>query len=218
MLLLDDERLHPARSILEKYWIWAGLFYPIHHIHQALHQVISFFFLLYKMFLITKDFLMKIQWKRSWQTSWAQNQLNFTWEESTSYLINGKRWFKIMANILLFEIKSLLNYSWIDYILSKWKLLMTQPNNCRSKSIRYLLNRTWHQKQFTWKTKWPFDFRQNNLKFKSKFMNYNKEIFVEQHFRSNGEDFKRDTKFIVIERTKKQTKKTTTPPLTMSQQ
>ena len=27
------------------------------------------------------------------KTCWAQNQLNFTWEESTSYLINSKRWF-----------------------------------------------------------------------------------------------------------------------------
>ena len=44
-------------------------------------------------------------------------RLNFTWEESTSYLINGKRWFKIIVNILSIEIYSLLNNSWMNYIL-----------------------------------------------------------------------------------------------------
>ena len=33
-----------------------------------------------------------------------------------------------MANILLIEINSLLDYSQISYILLKWKLFTTQPN------------------------------------------------------------------------------------------
>ena len=45
----------------------------------------------------------------------------YKWEKSTNYLINGKRWYKIITNILLFEINSL-SYSRIDYILLKRKL------------------------------------------------------------------------------------------------
>ena len=59
---------------------------------------------------------------------WAWNQLNFTWKESTSYLMNGKRWFKIMVNMLFIEINLLLNYSWMNYILLKWKLFMSPSN------------------------------------------------------------------------------------------
>ena len=33
-----------------------------------------------------KNFREEVRWKGLWKTSWAQNQLNFTWEESTSYL------------------------------------------------------------------------------------------------------------------------------------
>ena len=36
-----------------------------------------------------------------WKTYWIQNQLNFTWEESTSYPVNGTLWWKIMVNILI---------------------------------------------------------------------------------------------------------------------
>ena len=40
----------------------------------------------------------------------------------------SKREFKIITNILLIESNSLLNYSRINYILLKRKLLMTQTN------------------------------------------------------------------------------------------
>ena len=56
------------------------------------------------------------------KTFWAQNQLNLTWEESTSYLIDGKKWRKMLGNILLIEINSLFNDSWINYVLRKQKL------------------------------------------------------------------------------------------------
>ena len=58
------------------------------------------------------------------KTSWILLEGN---QQATK--INGKRWFKIIAKILLIEINSLLNYSWINYILLKWKLSMSQPNN-----------------------------------------------------------------------------------------
>ena len=51
------------------------------------------------------------KWSEWQKTCWAWNQLNFTREESTSHLINGKSWFKIMADILLIEINTLFNYS-----------------------------------------------------------------------------------------------------------
>ena len=59
-------------------------------------------------------------------------------ELETIYLIKGKWWFKILANILLIQIYSVLNYLWINSILliwklfiflRKWKLFMTQINN-----------------------------------------------------------------------------------------
>ena len=76
---------------------------------------------------ITKNFL-KITSKFSWKTFWDKTQVNFTLAESISYLINGKRRFKIMVKILLIEINSFLNYSWTNNILLKLKLFMTQPN------------------------------------------------------------------------------------------
>ena len=57
-----------------------------------------------------------------------KNQPNFNRKELRSKLINGKKWLKIIANMLLIEINSLLNYSWIDYILLKRKLFMIQPS------------------------------------------------------------------------------------------
>ena len=68
-------------------------------------------------------FSKKIRSKYSWKTSWAQNQMIFTSEES-----DGKMRFKIMANMVLIEINSSLNYLRIDYILLKRILFMTQPN------------------------------------------------------------------------------------------
>ena len=40
--------------------------------------------------LRNKNFLMRISWKCLLKTSSAGKQLNFTWEESKSYLVNGK--------------------------------------------------------------------------------------------------------------------------------
>ena len=53
----------------------------------------------------------------------TQNQLNLIWEEPSSYLMNSKRWFKIIVNILLIEINSLLNHSWINYISHKMEII-----------------------------------------------------------------------------------------------
>ena len=48
-----------------------------------------------------------------WKISWIRNQLNLTCEELTSCLINCKVLFRKMANTLLIEINSLLNYQWL---------------------------------------------------------------------------------------------------------
>ena len=85
-------------------------FYPIHLIHSSNLEVISNFLVLYKMLWITQHFLKKIRWKCLWKTSCARNQINFIWEESTRYLMNGKRWFKLMMNIPLIQINSFINY------------------------------------------------------------------------------------------------------------
>ena len=69
------------------------------------------FFVLYKMLWTTIDFLKKMFVKNLLSTKLAE----FTSEGSTSYLINGKKWFKIIPNILLTEITALLNYSWIIF-------------------------------------------------------------------------------------------------------
>ena len=54
----DDAKLHLARIRQEKILdlVGSGLFYPVHHIHQTLPQVISIFCVLYKMLWMTKNF------------------------------------------------------------------------------------------------------------------------------------------------------------------
>ena len=47
--------------------------------------------------------------------------------------------FKIMVNILLIEINQLLNYLYINYILLKQKLFMTQPNNLKDEDMDNLI-------------------------------------------------------------------------------
>ena len=53
-----------------------------------------------------------------------------TRERSTSYPVNGRRWFKLMTNILLDEINSLLNHLWMNYTLLKWKFCMSIIRIC----------------------------------------------------------------------------------------
>ena len=120
-----------ARIEQKKYLIEAGkqnktnyIYHPLYSPNLASSDFRLFF--LYKLPRMTKKFLNKIKWKRIWNTSWAQNQLNLTREESTSYLMNDKRRFKIIANIQLIEIKYLLNFSWVNYILLKWKQFITE--------------------------------------------------------------------------------------------
>ena len=112
VLLHDNTRQPSVRIIQEKILDldWSVLPHPPYSPDLASSDFCLFFFST----KWQKTFLKRIRWKCFQKTSWAQNQVNFTWEESTNYLINGKRWFKIMANILLIE---LLNYSWINHIL-----------------------------------------------------------------------------------------------------
>ena len=95
VLLYGNARLHSARITQEKYWIlgWSVLLHPS-YIYWTLNQAISNFFALNKKFILTSTFLWKIRWKRLWKSCWALSYLNFTWEESTGYVINSKRWFK----------------------------------------------------------------------------------------------------------------------------
>ena len=53
----DFHLFHSLQNALNdnKYWIKAGLFYPINHIHPTLYQVISIFFILYKMLWMTTN-------------------------------------------------------------------------------------------------------------------------------------------------------------------
>ena len=63
VLLHVDARLHSV------WFMWAGLFYPILYIYQTLNQIISTFFILYKMLWLTKDFLNKVRLKYLWKNS-----------------------------------------------------------------------------------------------------------------------------------------------------
>ena len=57
-LIPSDFHLFPSlQNALNdnKYWIKAGLFYPIKHINPTLYQVISIFFILYKMLWMTTN-------------------------------------------------------------------------------------------------------------------------------------------------------------------
>ena len=56
IVLLDNARPHARRISQEKNWIQADLFYLIHYIHQTLRQVNSIFFVLNKMFWMTRNF------------------------------------------------------------------------------------------------------------------------------------------------------------------
>ena len=120
--IITQYHIH-QESHRKKYWILTGLFYLIHHICQTLRQVISSFYVPYKMHWMTKTFFQNIRLKCLWKISRAQNQLNFSWSESTSYLIRGKKWFKTVPNILLI-VKVFMKKL---YFL-KQKLSMTQPN------------------------------------------------------------------------------------------
>ena len=103
---------------------FAGLFYSNHLIHQTLHQVISIFFILYKMLRMT-NFFKKIMWKPLWKTYLSLKPAEF-------YLrgINKlpDKWDEVIQNNSerTIEINSLFNYWWINYILLKWKLFITQ--------------------------------------------------------------------------------------------
>ena len=57
----------------KKYWILASLFYSI-------YGRFPFFLNSQQNALINKNFIKKIRWKYLWK---AQNQMNFTWKEST---------------------------------------------------------------------------------------------------------------------------------------
>ena len=87
-------------SYKKEYWIKAGLFY---YIPQTLYQVISMFCSLQNP-LNNKRFSQEDQVKM-----FVENFLSSKLAEF--YLIYGKRWSKIMVNILEIEIISLLNYS-----------------------------------------------------------------------------------------------------------
>ena len=80
-----------------------------------------------------KIFYRKIKWRCSWETSWAQYQLNFTWEESTSNMINDKWLMSILVRVQNHD-EYTINWNyflvkfWINYILLIQKLFITQYN------------------------------------------------------------------------------------------
>ena len=90
----------------------------IPHIHLTLHQVISIFFL-----FCTKCFeWQEIFWRRSGEN---------VCRKPTEFYLRGinillNKWQEVIQNNGN-EINSFLHYSWISYILLKWKLFMTQP-------------------------------------------------------------------------------------------
>ena len=114
VLLYDNSRPHSAKIIQERLLDlgWSVLPHPLYSTDPASFHLFSS---LQNTLNDKKNLLKKIWWKCfgkiSYETSWI-----FTWEKSTSDLISGNKWFKTMANVLLTEINSLLNYSWINDI------------------------------------------------------------------------------------------------------
>ena len=123
LVLYDNARPNSTRITQEKILDlgWTLLPYSLDLVSSNFH----FFFCSLQNVLLDKKYFEKELVKTFAED--LNSKLSFTKEESTSYLI--KRWFKIMVNILLIEMNSLLNYSWINYILLKQKLIMTQVNN-----------------------------------------------------------------------------------------
>ena len=112
---------------------------------RPLKQVISVFFYHKKKLSVTTNIL-KIKGNFSCNISWALNQFDLSWQESTSNHINCKRWVKIKAYIQLIEINSLLYFSWINNNSIKWKLFMSKSNilNC------ILFSGHFHSTQIEW--------------------------------------------------------------------
>ena len=102
MRFCDNAKSYSARITEDKILDlgWSVLHHPSYSLNFAPSD---FHFLFIKKMLWTTKYNLKISWKHMWKIS-GQNHLNFTQKESKSYMINGKRWFKIMANILLIEI------------------------------------------------------------------------------------------------------------------
>ena len=123
VLLNDNTRPYSARIMQEKilYFGWFALSHPP-YLPTLASSDFQLCCSLQKVLNDNKSFL-DDQVKTFEENFLSLKLLNFTREKLTSYLIKGsKRWFKIMANILLIKINSLLNYLWINYILLIQKL------------------------------------------------------------------------------------------------
>ena len=110
LILHDNTRPHSSRIMQEEKIMDLGWFILAHP--PDLSDLASSDF---HLFCSLQNVFRKKRWKHLWKTCRDQNQLNFTWEESTNNLINNKKWYKRMVNILVIEIYSLLNYSKITF-------------------------------------------------------------------------------------------------------
>ena len=109
VLVHNNAMTHSARITLEKilYLAWSILPHPP-YLPYFLQNPSN-----------DKRFSLKIGWKYLWKPYCTQDPLKFSCVEPIIYLMNGKRWFKIIVNILLVEIKFIIKLSMNKLYFSK---------------------------------------------------------------------------------------------------
>ena len=135
----DTAKLDSARIKQEKNL--GSLPHLIHHIHQTLHQVISIFSVLNKMFWTTKKILKKISWKSWRKSSSTRSQQNFVWVKTTSYVVPSINFqtffveaFKIVVDSWKFSML-LLYILWDDWLIS----MISASNEQLQQQLEYTL-------------------------------------------------------------------------------
>ena len=126
VLLYDNTKPHSSRITQEKIldFGWSLLLHPPYSLELATSD--------FRLFLSLQNALNGKRFSQDHANVFIENILS--WKPAEFLLMKNqatwfKRWFKIMANVLLIEIDSFLNYSWMNYILQKRKLFMPQSKS-----------------------------------------------------------------------------------------
>ena len=86
-----------------------------------LRSSIKYFFVFFQMLWITRV-------SQENQARMSEENFERSKKESSSQLMNSKRWFEIIANLQIIEMNTLFNYSWRNYKSLKQKAFTTQPS------------------------------------------------------------------------------------------
>ena len=90
----------------------------------------SIFFVLWKIFSVTKRFFKQIRWKRMRNISWAQNLPYFTWEEPTWYMVPSISFQTFFVQAFKIVVNSWKSSMLLLYILrDNWSIFMISGLN-----------------------------------------------------------------------------------------